>query len=120
MGQKSSCPKKENKMPAEEKDSEIWSSVIHITDRDVLVQNIGRNKREKVKLNEGRKHSKLDNIHLADIRRLEGVPVVKKRSTSGWLWREHSSRVGYPTGVVNHACAVGSDGRHKDGVKTSC
>ena len=108
MGQNSSSPEKEGNKAIEEKESDIWSTVIHISDRDVLVQNIGWNKREKVKLNDGRKHSKMDNIHLADSKRLEGIPLVKKKNTR-WLLKGRSCH-GYPTGVVNQGC-VGECGK---------
>ena len=115
MGQNSSSPGKEGNEAIEEKESDIWSAVIHISDRDVLVQNIGWNKREKVKLNNGRQHSKMDNIHLADSKRLEGIPLVKKKNKS-WLLKGRSCH-GYPTGVVNQGC-VGECGKMRGEGKT--
>ena len=92
MGQSTSVPVRSSKVN-DEKDTDIWSTVLHISDRDVLVQNIGRNKKEKVKLNHERKPSKMDNVHLADRKRLEGIPSFKRRSA------RRNNR--YPTGIVN-------------------
>ena len=99
MGQTSSSPAQSTQIN-EEKEADVWSTVIHISDRDVLVQNIGRNKRQKVKLNNGRKSSKMDNLHLADSKRLEGIPSFKRRNAS-WLPKSR-----YPIGVVNQGCSA--------------
>ena len=100
MGQTSSVSAKSSEVN-DEKEADIWSTVLHISDRDVLIQNIGRNKKEKVKLSDGKKSSKMDNIHLADTKRLEGVPSFKRRNAS-WLPKGR-----YPIGVVNQGCSVG-------------
>jgi hypothetical protein len=99
MGQTSSLPAQSTQVN-EEKEADVWSTVTHISDRDVLVQNIGRNKRQKVKLNDGRKSSKMDNLHLADSKRLEGIPSFKRRNAS-WLPKSR-----YPIGVVNQGCSA--------------
>ena len=108
MGQSSSSTEIKTAKVNDEKDADIWSTVIHVSDRDVLVQDIGQAKKEKVKLDRGRKHAKMDNVHLANAKRLEGLPSFKKRNAM-WLPKRRRSQSRYPTGVVNDCCSAGCD-----------
>ena len=106
MGQTSSVHGKTNKI-SEEKETEIWSSVIPVSDQDVLVQNIGKKKKEKVKLKGRRKSSKLDNVHLLDIRRLEDIKSFEEQNEP-WLTESRSSRFAKSNiGIVNEGCIPG-------------
>jgi hypothetical protein len=97
MGQSWSTPAKSPRVK-DENEADIWSSVVHISDRDVLVQNIGRRKKQKVKLSNGQKSSKMENIHLADRKRLEGIPSFKRRNAR-WIKR-------CPVGIVNQGSSL--------------
>lgn len=98
----------------EEKESEIWSTVLHISDRDVLVQNVGRNKREKVKLNRARNPCKLENIHLANTKRLEGIPSFKRRNASCAPTAGHTAGILNEGYVENMQNKFSSESKHSD------
>ena len=79
MGQTPSTFRRVNsRICQEDTNDEVWSEVVHVSDRDVLVKDIGGKRQQKVKLSGGRKCKSMDNVRLMNKRCLEGMRSSKQ------------------------------------------